>query len=153
MVNPFEYMGEYRISISSGCVASKDTRDNIITTYTIGQNGAKSFVEKRMKPTRYLIQSKQINRRPFPLLGKQQLLGLYLRQYQFKASSDMFYRLLIIGKSRDIDLEELLSYALSPVPMSLGTTDGTPCKTVKAKLIHELEKDVEPLAQVPAGLL
>ena len=68
-----------------------------------------------------------------------------------KASSDMFNRLLIIGKSRDIDLEELLSYALTPVPMSLGTTDGTPCKTVKAKLMHELEKDVEPLAQVPAG--
>ena len=35
--------------------------------------------------------------------------------------------------------------------MSLGTTDGTPCKTVKAKLMHELEKDVEHLAQVPVG--
>ena len=35
--------------------------------------------------------------------------------------------------------------------MPLGTTDGTPCKTVKAKLMHEFEKDVEPLAQVPAG--
>ena len=35
--------------------------------------------------------------------------------------------------------------------MSLGTTDGTPCKTVKAKLMHELEKDVEHLDQVPAG--
>ena len=63
----------------------------------------------------------------------------------------MFTRLLIIGKSRAIDLEELLSYALSPVPMSLGTTDGTPCKIVMAKLMHELEKDVEPLAQVVAG--
>ena len=32
--------------------------------------------------------------------------------------------------------------------MSLGTTDGTSCKTVKAKLMHALEKDVEPLVQV-----
>ena len=40
----------------------------------------------------------------------------------------MFNRLLIIGKNRDIVLEELLS-----------------CKTVKAKLMHELEKDIEPL--------
>ena len=32
--------------------------------------------------------------------------------------------------------------------MPVGTTDGTPCKTVKDKLMHELEKDVEPLAQV-----
>ena len=35
--------------------------------------------------------------------------------------------------------------------MSLGTTDGTPCKTVNAKLMHALEKDVEHLDQVPAG--
>ena len=35
--------------------------------------------------------------------------------------------------------------------MSLGTTDGTPCQTIEAKLMHELEKDVEPLAHVPAS--
>ena len=68
-----------------------------------------------------------------------------------KESSDMLNRLLNIGKSRDIDLAELLSYALSSVPMALGTADGTPCKTVKAKLMHDLEKDIEPLVPVPGG--
>ena len=48
MFNPFEYKGDDLISISSGCVASKDTRDHLITAYSIGQNGAKSFVEDRM---------------------------------------------------------------------------------------------------------
>ena len=31
MVNPFKYKGEHLISISSGCVAPKDTRDHLIT--------------------------------------------------------------------------------------------------------------------------
>ena len=35
MVNLFEYKGEDLISISSGCVASKDTRDHLITAYII----------------------------------------------------------------------------------------------------------------------
>ena len=35
MVNPFEYKGEDLISISSGCIASKDTRDHLITAYII----------------------------------------------------------------------------------------------------------------------
>ena len=48
MVNPFGYMGQDLISISLGCVAPKDTRDHLITTYSIGQNGAKAFVENRM---------------------------------------------------------------------------------------------------------
>ena len=87
----------------------------------------------------------------FSTIGKTAIARRIYETVSIKACSDMFNRLLIIGKSRDIDLEDLLSYALSLVPMSLGITDGTPCKTVKAKLMHELEKDVEPHAQVPAG--
>ena len=84
MVNPFENKGEDLISISSCCVASKDTRDQLITEYTIGHNGAKSFVEDRMTTeTDKILNPIKTNRlKPFPLLGKQQLLGLYLRQYQ-----------------------------------------------------------------------
>ena len=37
--------------------------------------------------------------------------------------------------------------------MSLGTTDGTPCKTVKAKLMHELEKGVEHSGPVGSALI
>ena len=84
-------------------------------------------------------------------IGKKAIARLISETASIKTSSDKFNRLLIIGKSRDIDLEELLSYSLSPVPMSFRTTDGTPCKTVKVKLMHELEKGVEHLAQVPAG--
>ena len=87
----------------------------------------------------------------FSTIGKTAIARLISEAVSINTSSDKFNRLLIIGKSKYIDLEELLSYALSPVPMSLGTTDGTPCKTVKAKLMHELEKDVEQLAQIPVG--
>ena len=34
MANPFEYKGKDLISISSGCVASKDTRDHLIQNRT-----------------------------------------------------------------------------------------------------------------------
>ena len=82
----------------------------------------------------------------FSPIGKTAIARLISETVSIKASSD-----IKVGKSRYIDLEELLSYALTPVPMSLGTIDGTLCKTVNAKLMYELEKDVEPLAQVLAG--
>ena len=153
MVNPFEYKGNDLISISSGCVASKDTRDHLITAYRIGQNGAKSFVENRMtSKTDKMFNPIKTNRlKTFSTIGKTAIARLISETVSIKTSSDMFNRLLMISKSRDIDLEELLSYSLSLVPMSLGTTDGTLCKTVNAKLMHELEKDVGPLAQVQAG--
>ena len=153
MVNPFEYKGEDLISISSGCVASKDTRGHLITAYSIGHNGAKSFVEDRItSQTDTIFNSIKINKlNTFSTVGKTAIAMLISETVSIKASSDMCNRLLIIGKSRDIDLEELLSYTLSPLPMYLGITEGTPYKTVKAKLMHELEKVFEPVAQVPAG--
>ena len=87
----------------------------------------------------------------FSTVGKAAIARIRPETVSLKAISEMYNRLLIIGKRRDIDLDELLSYSLSSVPISLGITDGTSCKTVKAKLMHESEKDVEPLAHVPAG--
>ena len=87
----------------------------------------------------------------FSTIGKTAIARLISDTLSIKTSIDKFNRLLVIGKSRDTDLEELLSYSLSPVPMSPGTTDGTPCKTVKAKRMHEFEKGVKHLAQVPVG--
>ena len=57
------------------------------------------------------------NLKTFSTIGKTVIARLISEIVSIKTSSDMFNRLLIIGKSRDIDLEELLSYALSPVPM------------------------------------
>ena len=121
MVNPFENKGEGLISISSGYVASKDTRDHLITAYIIGHNVAKSFVEDRMTSESdkivNLIKTNKL--KTFFTIVKTAIARLISETVSIKTSSEKFNRLLIIGKSRDIDLEELLSYALSPVPMSL----------------------------------
>ena len=138
MVNPFEYMGEDIISISSGCVAPKYTRDHLIIAYNTRQNGAKAFVEHRMtSETDKVFNPIKTNKlKNFSTVGKTAITRIRSETVSVMVSSDMFNCLLIIGKSRDIDLEELLSYARIPVLMSLENTDGTPCKTVKAKLMH-----------------
>lgn len=57
--------------------------------------------------------------------------------------------LLVIGKSRDLDVKEWLSYALTLVLLSLGTGDGPVCKTNTSKSMHELEKGTECVSVVP----
>ena len=153
MVNPFLYEGEDLISISSGCVAPKDTKDDLTGAYNIGRSCAEAFVETRMKceTDKIFLPIKTNKLKTFSTIGKTSISKTKCETLSLKTTSDMFNRLLIIGRTREVDLKELLSYALMPVPMSLGTSDGTPCKTVKAKLMHEIEKDVEPLAQIPAG--
>ena len=72
MVHPFEYKGDDLIIISSGCVASKYTRDHLITAYSIGQNCAKAFVEDRMtSKTDKILNPIQTNKlKTFSTIGK-----------------------------------------------------------------------------------
>ena len=80
---------------------------------SIGQNVAKSFVEDRMtsETDKIFIPIKTNKLKTFSSIGKTEIVRLISETVSIKASSDMFNRLFIIGKSRDIDMEELLSYA------------------------------------------
>eukprot|EP00794_Sanderia_malayensis_P000947 gene947-261_t len=51
-------------------------------------------------------------------------------------------RLLAVGKSREIDFENLMSYSLHVYPSAFATSNGQLQKTPKVKLLHELENRV-----------
>ena len=68
----------------------------------------------------------------FSIGGKTAIARIISETVSLRESNDMFNCLLIIRKIIDIALEELLSSIY-----------------VKSKLMHELEKDVNPLAQIP----
>ena len=52
----------------------------------------------------------------------------------------MFARLLLIGKSRNIDTQELLSYALKSASLPFANINVGMVKTDKAKLMHAIEE-------------
>ena len=63
-----------------------------------------------MKPTRCVLLSKQ-KMKTFSTIGKTAIARLIAEAVSINTSSDVFNRLLDIGKSRDIGLEKLLLYA------------------------------------------
>ena len=94
-------MREDIISISSGCVVPKYTRDHLITAYSIGQNGANAFVEDRMTSKAdkifNLIKTNQL--KTFSTVGKTAITRIRSETVSLQASSDMFNCLLSIGKN------------------------------------------------------
>ena len=59
------------------------------------------------------------------------------------ADRDIFGRLLIVAKARDVNLKDVLGYELSSVPYALAYSDGSICKNVKSELLTELETNVD----------
>ena len=66
------------------------------------------------------------------------------------ADRNLFARLLIASKSRDINLRDLLKYGLSPVPCALAHTDGSVRKNTKSCLLSVLEERVQALPRLPS---
>ena len=54
-------------------------------------------------------------------------------------SRDLFSQLLLIAKTREVDIEVVLSYSVGTYPLSLATTSGSLLKTAKSKLFEILE--------------
>lgn len=153
MVNPFEHRGDDLISISSGFIAPAQVKSDLSEAYRKGSEAASQFINSRLKedPEKIFDPIKTNKLRTFVTASKTTKTNVQSENVLLRANSEMFNRLLIIGKSRDVDLKELLSYSLTPVPMSLGTGDGSICKNDKSKLMHELEKGCENIDQVPRG--
>lgn len=52
---------------------------------------------------------------------------------------DLFGRLLAISVTLNPDMEKILSYPITPVPMSMCQMDGTICKTKKSVIVECLK--------------
>ena len=62
-----------------------------------------------------------------------------------RAGRNLFARLLVIGQSRQIDLRDLLTHEIGPVPWSLAAYDGSLAKTNKSAVAKLLEDGVQNL--------
>ena len=57
---------------------------------------------------------------------------------------------MLIQLNRKINLQEVFSYSLGPIPWALAEANGGLKKSSKAKIMHELEKGATSVEQVDA---
>ena len=68
---------------------------------------------------------------------------------QLRADKNVFARLAVMAQTRSMDMRQVMSFPIGPVPWSLACPDGSLVKTAKAKLLHFLEEDSQPLVELP----
>ena len=67
------------------------------------------------------------------------------------ADHHLMARFLVVAQTRQMDLRQVLSYELGPIPRSIATVHGTFVKTSKSTLLSLLEKNVPPAEVIPDG--
>ncbi|KAJ8387565.1 hypothetical protein AAFF_G00152610 [Aldrovandia affinis] len=66
-----------------------------------------------------------------------------------QADRKLFTHMVLVAESRHLQMSNVLSHSLGPLPWALANGDGTLRKTNKAVLARELEKQVLPAETIP----
>nr|CAH7766891.1 unnamed protein product [Callosobruchus chinensis] len=62
---------------------------------------------------------------------------------ELRMQRDLFGQFLCISLRKSLDIDKILTYPLTPVPLSMCHIDGSICKTNKAALLKVLEQQID----------
>ena len=152
MVNPFDYEQDELIHITSGVVTTQNVKTNLQSANARGESEFTKFCEQRLQ-TRivdFFATMKKLNLKIFTSMSKIFRHNVHGKDMTLTTDRNLLARLIVMGRHRKTNLQELLSYSLDPLPLSLADSQGSLVKTNKVKLIHALESLLEKsLLKIP----
>ena len=159
MLDPFELketindeaMVSPLINVATGLVPGNLIAESLLSSFEKGKQCMKDFIEKRIqaKDVGFHEPLPQLKLKTFTALRRKSQAVKDNKMKSFSADRELFGRLMVIAKSRDLDLHLLFKHELSSVPISLAHPDGSMRKAVKSRLLNELETFVTPINQLP----
>ena len=133
------------VSISTAKEAPDDVRRDLLQAQSIGEEEYQKFKRERLASTppkvKFHDPLKLKKLKTFSSLTKQKKIKTTGRAVILKAERTLFTRMIIMGQSRKIDVRDLLSHSLGPLPWALAALEGLPRKTNKAALATQLQKN------------
>ena len=141
MINPFDYEQDELIHITSGVVTTQNVQTDLQSANARGELEFTKFCEQHLQTgtVDFFATMKKLNLKTFICMSEIFRHNVHGKGITLNADRNLLARLIVMGRYRKINLQELLSYSLGPLLLSLGDSQGSLVKTNKAKLIHALE--------------
>ena len=142
MMNPFDPADKERLyNIATGKAASADTEKFLLSVNVTGEIAKKSFISECIKrPERFKEKIPKQKMQTFETeLGRKKIQRSNGRVVTACFVNDLFGSLLRLSLEEKIDMAEVLSYPLTPVPLSLSYSDGSMLSSPKSNLMKYLE--------------
>jgi len=140
-MNPFAQQSHDNLyCITSGKKLPDRIKEDVLSFIDVGGRCASEFREACFEdPTRFEKPIKRQRVQNFASAAVKTRVPGKQRVQEVQATRDLFGRLLMISVREKIDLDKVLEFPLTAVPLSLVNMDGSMNKTDKSKLMHRLE--------------
>ena len=157
MVDSFEQGGDGgdKIALSNlatGVVMPRDVSSLLLQAEKLGEKEMNALIKKKINSNAvgFWEALPKMKIKTFASLAKKvQVKQSDEKLVKINADRSLFGRLLIASNTRNIDLRDVVTYELSPVPCALAHTDGTLRKSNKTILLTVLEDSVQVLPRLP----
>jgi len=154
-LNPFSDESQPLASISTSAVPSPDIALDLAKAYLTSKAPYQGFKNNRLEPDKPLVKFhntlKKQKLKPFTSMSKAKTIKKNQgEETVIRADRNLFTRMRIIAENRQLHIQEALQHTLGPLQSSWATSNGLPRKTNNAQLGRELEKLVQPTAEIPS---
>ena len=138
------------MNISSGIMAPPDYANDLLKAYQIGSTHSEKFVHERLCSGSVVFFDKlqKLKLKTFSSMAKTVTVRVNSRDVAIKADRSFFSRMLAILMSRNLDLRMVLSFSLSPLPLSLASPQGNLNKATKSSLLPLFESYGSPVEKI-----
>ncbi|XP_070203645.1 uncharacterized protein [Littorina saxatilis] len=152
--NPFEvHDKEKLIMLSSGATVPAEIEKDVLRAEAAGRSEKEKFITERLETGEHFFEPvKRLKLKVMADTSKRVTLkSTQNKLTEYKHQGNVAFQLLVKSQEGDLnmDLKELMTYQLTPVPYSLGTADSYLAKTDKSAAFHYLTKTVEDAAPPP----
>lgn len=154
MTDPFSLQDSTSplVNIATGVVLPKEITEWLVKATDKGIQLMEEFIDKRLHTNgmQFWEPITRLNIKTFSSTTKK----LKAKDSDGKFTTigedrDLFQRLLVVAMKREVNFNEILSYELSAVPVSLFHPDGSLRKTTKSVLLSILEEDANVQLRLP----
>ena len=145
-INPWASDETRLISLVSGVIASPDVEESLLSAGSSGEAAYLDFQNDRLLSSKvdFFSPIKANKLKTFDKIGHSRLqTKQQAKTNLIKTDRSIFARLLVISRSRFVDLKEIMCYPLNSVSLPLATADGQISKTVKSQLLQALESECQ----------
>ena len=140
MLQPFDAKQNNLLSLASGFVIDENVAASLLGAERSGEDQFQDFVKSNLavdEPD--IFQTIKKNKLPSIQCTKTEIKNSSGKETGLKMSRNVFAKLLLAAKSRNVDLRNILRYCLGAYPLSLASVSGSLSKTAKSKLAEVLE--------------
>lgn len=144
-INPFRSSldKDLLFNISNGQAADDHVADFLLSVEKKGEELRNTFINECAEDKDRFDRSLKMNKmNKFTVLQSKKKVKISGKLVEVRLQRDLFGQLLVVALDKQLDIEKVLTYPLTPIPFSLGHLDESICKTEKSALLKLLEHEI-----------